>query len=253
MLGDCADKYMVLYMVFPIFVFESLSCCGCWYFDLLRHCLIETLFKDQPEADRLNMLNRLLSTGKPSRKSPVKSNTLHHVVNLLQGDQDEKAFADLRDEVEDQWRQDFVISRVGLSKEKASALTPGTIKMLKPPLPNCYLVWQFSRCSFQGYYPIMGAQVDDEKGEKPASKKQKKTPRRRKTHYSTSMTYGEKRTQLSALSRCVQFLWKHHEKSGGEPWMLTAVSHVFNGHCSTIVFLIVDWFSRMRGKSCPFH
>lgn len=170
--------------------------------------MLDTLFSDKTENERCDMLARLLSTSKKKRNT-IKTETLHSVVNLLQGDEEARQFQDLTEEVQDKWRQEFVIARCGFSREKAAAITPATIKALKPPLPNCYLVWQISRSMFQSYWPKTGLG-----GEKPAKKP--KTGRRLKTHDSTSTTYGQKWSQAQALTRQVNWLWKKHEKAGGE-------------------------------------
>ena len=57
-------------------------------------------------------------------------------MNLLQGDEEARQFQDLTEEVQDKWRQEFVIARCGFSREKAAAITPASIKALKPPLPS---------------------------------------------------------------------------------------------------------------------
>ena len=174
-----------------------------------RKCLIDAQFPDVSANERECLLDRLLSTRKvKGAAGPCKSSILHEVVKVLAGDEDEKQFDDLKNEVESKWRHDFIVERMGHSKEAASALTPAPIKKLRPPVAGCVLVWQVARFAFEAYWPLASA---------PAPKKSKtgKTTRR-KTHTSTSASYKQKRTQVQALLHCVTFLWKNYKKEGGD-------------------------------------
>ena len=172
--------------------------------------MIEKLFPGLPENEWNSMLQRLLSTRKAKGgPGPGKTKVMHQVFKVLAGDEEENIFQDLRDEVETKWRHDFVIERMGHSKEAASALTPNPIKELRPPVAGCVLVWQVARYAFEAYWPLSAP---------PEAKTAKKSKgaKRRKTHTSTSASYKVKRTQLQALLHCVKFLWKHYAKEGGE-------------------------------------
>ena len=173
--------------------------------------MIEKLFPSLPESEWDSMLQRLLSTRKvKGGTGPCKTKVMHQVVKVLAGDEEENIFQDLKDEVETKWRHDFVIERMGHSKEAASALTPSPIKALRPPVAGCVLVWQVARFAFEAYWPLSAPPPEEKKVKKS------KAAKRRKTHTSTSASYKAKRTQLQALVHCVKFLWKHHVKAGGE-------------------------------------
>eukprot|EP00435_Cladocopium_sp_Y103_P030720 s2921_g7.t1 len=92
---------------------------------------------------------------------------MHQVVKVLAGDEEEHVFKDLRDEVETKWRHDFVIERIGHSKEAASALTPSPIKALRPPVAGCVLVWQVARFAFEAYWPLFFALHTKDADKKP--------------------------------------------------------------------------------------
>lgn len=171
---------------------------------MLDHCCA-----DISEDDRLAHLQRLLSTGR-KKAPPCKTNVLHEVVQVLRGDEEEDKFKDLRDDVEEKWRHAFIIERMGHSKEAASNITPNPIKKLRPPVASVLLVWQTSRYAFEAYYPLPGVEPENKKPKKG------KTAQRRKTHTSTSASYKTKRTQLQALTHCVNFLWSRYKKDGGE-------------------------------------
>lgn len=172
----------------------------------VRKSLINHFFPDSAETERTTMLDRLLTS--KTKSSPCNPKMLHHVCDVLKGDDDEKQFTDLRNEVADAWRQEFILMRTGRTKEKAGAITPEPIKLLRPPLPGIYLVWQFATKQFEAYYP---------KPRNMDAKTKKGTKRR--THWSTSKTNGAKFTQLQPLTHCCKFLWSHHKKNGGDIWL----------------------------------
>lgn len=173
--------------------------------------LIQSLFPEMTEEEQEKLLLRLLDT--TTRKGLLSNKTLHSVFEVLdRGDEDMKLFADLQRQVADVWRTEYVISRVGRAKAAAEAMTPVLIKQLKPPGPKVYLAWQVSMSCFEGYYPRPALEKVAGKGG---------AQNRRKTHFSTSRTYGgartSNRTQEAALQLVVQFLWGHHKKQGGDP------------------------------------
>ncbi|CAK9021499.1 Hemicentin-1 [Durusdinium trenchii] len=172
--------------------------------------LIQSLFPEMTEEEQEKLLLRLLDT--TTRKGLLSNKTLHSVFEVLdRGDEDMKLFADLQRQVADVWRTEYVISRVGRAKAAAEAMTPVLIKQLKPPGPKVYLAWQVSMSCFEGYYPRPALEKVAGKGG---------AQNRRKTHFSTSRTYGgartSNRTQEAALQLVVQFLWGHHKKQGGD-------------------------------------
>eukprot|EP00435_Cladocopium_sp_Y103_P017536 s1187_g4.t1 len=136
---------------------------------------------------------------------------LHDVLSKLGGEEDFREFEDLQNNANEMLRAEFIYSRVGGSKQKASRWTPVCIKDLRPP--GSVLVWQTPMHAFQGYYPL----PESERAKaKAAAAKASSRKRRVQTHVSTSRSYGERRTQLSALTSVVQWLWKAHEKAGEE-------------------------------------
>ena len=154
------------------------------------------------------MLQRLLETS--NSKSVYKSKFLHDVLQELRTAEDAKEFNQLREEIEDEVRQQFVISRTGLSRQQAEHWTPVCLKNLRPA--GSVLCWQPAQFAFQGYYPKQSKGDAQEVQAKP-KKKQSKRDRRGHFH-SVSRSYAQKRTMLSALKEVVSFLWKHHGKAG---------------------------------------
>ena len=173
--------------------------------------LIQDLFSDTTEEQQEAMLNRLLSTS--TRKSSLlKTEILHDVLTLLDGDDDAKLFSDLKAKVDDAWRSDLVISRVGKERNAAEASTPVVVKDLKPPGPKICLCWQVSASAFEGYYPRPEADIAKAQANK------KRPGDRVKTHFTTSKKYEGARSsnvsQLDALEHVVKFLWAQHKKQG---------------------------------------
>ena len=94
-------------------------------------------------------------------------------MEVLQGDEEEEQFRDLRDEVDDKWRHSFIIERMGHSKEAASVITPEPIKKLRPPLAAVLLVWQISWFAFEAYYPLAGVEPEKKLQKREESNKKK--------------------------------------------------------------------------------
>lgn len=193
-----------------------------------RMALIKACFPDTDLPEQEKMLERLLSTS--SRKQSFKSPVLRDVLNLLEGDDDAKQFAELKLKIDDEWRSDFLVSRVGRAKGQAESLTPVMIKGLKPPGPKIYLCWQLSTSTFEGYYPRSSDAI-------AKAKASRKNPGARvKTHFTTSKTYGgvKNLSQFDALSHVVRFLWGHHQRQGGVPLPLLWNPFLFQCRYSTL-------------------
>ena len=169
-----------------------------------------------PESKQLDLLQRFLDTSM-KKKDRLNAECLHSVLQLLQGEPDSRQFEDLKIQVDDDWRQQCVISRCGHSKQAAAAATPLVIKALKPPGPKIVLCWQTAVSCFEGYYPRPAAVTTTAADGK---KKQRKV----KTHFSTSRKYGDnvrgkQVTQFEALRHVVNFLWSHHKRAKGDAHM----------------------------------
>ena len=131
-----------------------------------------------PEPEQCILLERFLDTGK--RRDKLNAECLHSVLQLLQGESDSKQFDDLKCQVDDDWRQQCVISRCGHSKQAASATTPNIIKALKPPGAKIVLCWQVATSTFEAYYPKPA--VPQDTTDAPADGKKKKgAPKKVKT------------------------------------------------------------------------
>ena len=183
----------------------------------LRFTLIRAYFPHLSMDKTENMLLRWVpatkdsvDTSKPNLKpSGFYASYLADVLGKLDGEEDGKDFRSLKDVVDDYKRQEFVLSRVGMSRSRASHWTPRQIKNLKPP--SSTLVWQVTANAFQGYYPIP-QKVLDEKMAKATSKGKKKI----KTMWSRHRGYQTKRNKLQALQEIVKWLWKMHKENGGD-------------------------------------
>ncbi len=171
-----------------------------------------------PELDE-NKQEDLLLRWVPSDKEPAAPTKavpggfyapyLAEVLGKLDFEEDGKDFQSLKHQVDDIKRQEFVLSRVGMSRSKASHWTPKAIKRLKPP--NSTLVWQVSVSAFQGYYPMPQSMVDDK------IKTAKKTGKSKvKTMWSRHRGYLQKRSKLKALQEIVKWLWKTHKQYGDD-------------------------------------
>ena len=151
--------------------------------------------------------------------------------HLARGPDAEK-FVDLEQKVQSAQIQEFLVRRYGASREKASTFTPQAIKNLRPDRPGIWLVWQISASAFEAYFPKDAFKIQEEdeqaqdaKPDAPRTRKRAKTAAASnlKKHVTRSRKYGVVRTQQAALWQCVCFLWKMHQKAGGEPWLRRSV------------------------------
>ena len=125
--------------------------------------------------------------------------------------------------MDDDLREQVLISKVGLSKEQAENLTPTKLKELKPVLPEdaprkCYLCWMISTSTFRGYYPKPFEESAGAKPKKRARKKLTQPEKDTETHVSRSRKHGKvhksMRTKFQALWQVVSFLWQEHADRG---------------------------------------
>ena len=187
----------------------------------LRMALINTVFAERSEAQRRELLNRLLVSNESKLYRPAM---LGDVMMHLEKAPDARHFEDLSSKVRAAEVQEFILRRFGASREKAAFFTPAAIKALRPPGEGVYLVWQMSAEAFEAYYPkaLMQTQSTDqnptEEQEAPPNKRRRaKTPApkaRVKQHVTCSRQYGAVRTTFAALWQCVNFLWTMQEKAG---------------------------------------
>jgi hypothetical protein len=140
--------------------------------------LIGHYFPDLPENKKEDQILRWVPpVGKdaPVTASPggFYVSYLGDVLQKLHTEEDGKDFQQLKDVVDDYKRQPFILSRVGMSRNRAAHWTPKPIKDLKPP--NSTLVWQWTAAAFQGYYPMPQRLVDERlsKAKKRAREKSK--------------------------------------------------------------------------------
>ena len=186
-----------------------------------RFSLIQKFFSEC-DADRHDsLLTRLLGTAPGGGKrlfAAYSAPFLPGVLDRLKEEQDFKEFRDLHEEVQEQQRQEFVLSRVGGARAKAEHFTPTALRNLRPAHARVSLVWQLPMRAFQGYYPIPAAAATKQTTKQQAEAKQKQTKKRKtarvQTHWSRSRSYGEKRTKLAALTQIVRWLWKAHGQCG---------------------------------------
>ena len=180
----------------------------------LRFSLIAAYFPDVSDEKKEEILLRWVPPTKDavSVTSPPKgfyAPYLADVLGKLEHEEDGKDFTNLKDVVDDYRRQEFVFSRVGVSREKASHWTPKAIKELKPPIGT--LVWQWTASAFQAYYPMPQKMIDEK-----ISKARKKGKGKVKTMWSIHRGYAQKRTKLKALQEVTKWLWKTHSNNGGD-------------------------------------
>lgn len=180
-----------------------------------RFSLISTYFTDLSDEKKKEIL---LPWVPPTNKDAVSTTQapkgfyapyLADVLGKLEHEEDGKEFSNLKDVVDDYKRQEFVLSRVGMSREKASHWTPKAIKELKPPVGT--LVWQWTASAFQAYYPVPQKLIDEK-----ISKARKKGRGKVKTMWSIHRGYAQKRTKLKALQEATKWLWKTHKENGGD-------------------------------------
>ena len=177
---------------------------------LIKHC-----FPDLEDAEHRSILHRMLGPKKTEASSAPQC--LLPALRLLENEGDAKLFDDLRNQAEDNMRQAYIITRVGVSRSAAEAHTPTVLKVLRPPVRGCILAWQPQDSRFNAYYPRpKTSALDDTVAPTPAEAKHGKKPRLQQQH-STSRSYaGDKWTQLQALMKVLQTLWGWHKKYGGD-------------------------------------
>lgn len=184
---------------------------------LPRMALIKHFFSELQDSQQVAQLNRLMGQHKAPAASAKGNPCLLSALRLLEPEPDANEFEDLRLQEEDFHMEEMIYGRVGRSKAAAEAFTPEVLKVLRPPVRGTVLVWQYSRDSFQGYYPLPKSAIKKE-ASAPQPKRQAK--KQHKTHHTTSRQYGMKWTQEQALVKVVESLWSWHSKYGGEPRLL---------------------------------
>lgn len=168
---------------------------------MLRKSLISAFFGSLTDADQDLMLERLLAT----RKTKVlRPRVLKEVLVEMQGSSEAKLFDNLRETVENEEREEVIMSRFSAPRAKAEAKTPSVLKDLRPKISGCVLVYQVGTSTFQGYYP------------KKLGPEATKRPKAGST-YSAGRTVGDKWTSFQALTQVLNFLWNHHKKAGHAP------------------------------------
>ena len=188
-----------------------------------RFALIQLLCPEMSQADQERLLEKHVGT-KNTLDKEWNQAYMHDVLKKLAEEEDFRDFEDLKHQADEAVRQEFILSRVGVSKAKATFWTPKCVKELRPN--GTTLVWQQAMKAYQAYYPIP-QDVRDATAEKAkASKSSRK--RRVQTHWSRSRTYGERRSQVDALKWCVKWLWQTHQKQGFESYPFAIVANVFN-------------------------
>ncbi|CAL1153918.1 unnamed protein product [Cladocopium goreaui] len=168
-----------------------------------RMSLIKHSFPDMDEVRQAEVLDRLLQSDATIKSKLIRPDSLKDVLVEMDGTTDGKLFTDMKDMLDQEDRETFILTRFAAPRAAAEAATPWYIKNLRPPMTKCYLTWQVATKSFQGYYP------------KTLDESQRKNPKV-KTHWSTSRTFGEKWTTEQALTQVVRFLWRKHKKGGHE-------------------------------------
>ena len=189
-------------------------------------------FPEESDESIASMVERLLESKTTQIYRP---GILAEVINHLNTAPDAQRFPDLSEKVKAAEIQEFVQKRFGASREKASSWTPQCIKDLRPDGPGIYLVWQISASAFEAYYPkaLFPTKTPEGEEEGPKIRKRAKTPSNIKKHVTCSRQYGAIRTQISALTQCVNFLWKMHSKAGQVSWL-----DLFGKHASQYRTLI---------------
>ena len=148
-----------------------------------------------------NMLDRLLQTDTTVKSRLIRPSALKDVLAELEGTSDGKHFSEMKEMLDQEDRETFILTRFAAPRAAAEASTPWYIKNLRPPMAKCYLTFQVATKSFQGYYP------------KDLDESQRKNPKV-KTHWSASRTFGEKWTTEQALTQVVKFVWNKQKKGG---------------------------------------
>lgn len=203
-----------------------------------RFALIQLLCPEMSQADQERLLEKHVGTKKSLDKEWTKA-YMHDVLQKLAEEDDFREFEDLKLQADEALRQEFILSRVGSSKAKASFWTPKCVKDLRPI--GTTLVWQQAMKAYQAYYPIP-QDVRDVAAEKAKASKSSTRKRRVQTHWSRSRTYGERRSQLDALKWCVKWLWQTYKKQGGEPYPF-AIASVFNLFRPWFWLTVSNWYT----------
>ena len=177
-----------------------------------RFALIRAYIPDLDETEQEKLLLKWVPAEKEKKPSANTASAfsaeyMPDLLSYLGTEQDAKEFEDLKSYYEDEARRQFVLSRVGRSRASAETYTPKVVKNLRPPRHGVVLVWQFEAGAFQGYFPI----------EREASASVTKDKQKLKTHFSRSRSYNTNRTKLQALKEIVNWLWKLHQDSKGDP------------------------------------
>ena len=163
--------------------------------------LLKSFFPELDEAAQAQLLTRLLDT--MARRRVVETKGLQEVLLELKGSEDGKMFDGLREQLEDEKREQLVMRRLGGTRAGVEMKTPGPIKALRPPVQGALVVFQISASAFQGYYP------------RTLTEEQRNNPRVKKT-WSCSRTFGVDRSQEQALKMTVRFIWQKHKEVGGD-------------------------------------
>ena len=153
--------------------------------------LILAAFPDMDQGDQLEMLLRC--TGKKHAEL-VPDEITEHALNAMPPDEVSNHFQGLKSRLDkrlaDKKFKEDVSRRVG-DRGSAQHFTPDCKKSLKPPWQNCALTLDVGRESFEAYYPA---------GRPTKSVAMKFT--------------GEDRSKLSALTYCLEYLWRDHRGKG---------------------------------------
>ncbi|CAE7487391.1 HMCN1 [Symbiodinium sp. CCMP2592] len=157
--------------------------------------------------------------------------SLGSALKLLQTEDDSRCFKQLQKEHETQVLRNLVLERFGQTRARATATTPDLIKNLRPDVPGCWLVWQQSKGTYEGYYPrAAGPPAKNKKGKKV------------QTHHTIARTFARtylrgKYSPLEALVLVVNGLWKMHGKDvSGRPtreMIREAFERVANGEVAS--------------------
>ena len=139
---------------------------------------------------------RLLNTA--ARRKVVETAALQEVLTELRGSDDAKMFEGLKEQLNNEKREELVLKRLGGLRAGIEVRAPTPLKHLRPPIQGARLVYQLS-----GYYPSA------------LTPEQQQNPRIKKS-FSTSRSFGPDRTQEQALLMVVSFLWAKHKQAGGD-------------------------------------
>ena len=130
----------------------------------VRMALVKAYCHPSNDAEAEAILQRLLDT--KETKSAWHADYLHQTLMALDDNEDAtKEFKTLRGDIEDKLRQHVIQKRTGLGRQKMAAVTPESIKLLKPDISpemrgttplSTVLVWQASAHSF---FTISGSRL----------------------------------------------------------------------------------------------